>query len=133
VPLHGPIKRVGDNVLIAWNGSREAARAVQSGLPLMAGSNVVTVASVDPDPDEDWLLGGALVDHLARHGLNAHSETITTTTLSPADAILERAAASGVDLIVMGAYGRSRLREIILGGMTRDILAIMTIPVLMAH
>jgi nucleotide-binding universal stress UspA family protein len=133
LPRDQPVRRIGVNVLVAWNASREVARAIHGGLPLMAESNIVTVVSVNPDEDEDWQLGGALIRHLARHGLNATTETITTTALAPADAILERASDGGADLIVMGAYGRSRLREIILGGVTRDILATMTVPVLMAH
>jgi nucleotide-binding universal stress UspA family protein len=74
-----------------------------------------------------------VIAHLARHGLAAKHELHPTEDLDPADAILSRAADLGADMIVMGAYGHSRLREMIVGGTTRDILDHMTVPVLMSH
>jgi nucleotide-binding universal stress UspA family protein len=126
----GPI---GEIVLVAWNGSREATRALHDGLPLMARAAAVTLFSVDPEPDDDWLLGGAVVRHLARHGLEAIDEKVWPQGLVASEAVLSRIVDVHADLLVMGAYGHSRLRETILGGMTRDILQRMKVPVLMAH
>jgi len=137
LPTNWRAGEIAENVLIAWNGSREAARAAHDALPLMAlpvitTARTITVVSVNPDPGDDWELGGALVHHLARHGLDVAPVTITTE-LSASEAVLSRAADTGADLIVMGAYSHSRVRETILGGMTRDILRNMTMPVLMSH
>jgi nucleotide-binding universal stress UspA family protein len=132
VPYVGQFHQVGDNVLIAWNGSRESARAAHDALPLMPWSGAVTVLSVETE-DAAMPLGSDLAGHLQRHGLKVTAERTVSDELSVADAILSRAADFGSDLIVMGAYGHSRLREWILGGATRDILRSMTVPVLMAH
>jgi len=133
IPYSGRLGRTGEYVLIAWNGSREATRAAHDALPLMAISKSVTVFSVNPDDEKDEAPGDDLIRHFARHGVDATSETLRTEELSPAEAVLSRAADVGADLIVMGAYSHSRLRETVLGGMTRDILKHMTVPVLMAH
>jgi nucleotide-binding universal stress UspA family protein len=128
--------RLGENVLVAWNGSREAGRAVQDALPFMSASRAVTVLLVDPDDDlADVGLAQDLVAHLGRHGLNARTHVIRRdlATLAVSDTILTQVAELDADLLVMGAYSHSRLREIILGGVTRDILRDMNVPVLMAH
>jgi nucleotide-binding universal stress UspA family protein len=128
--------RIGENVLIAWNGSREASRAVQDALPFMSASSAVTVLLVDPDDElADVELAQDLVAHLGRHGLNAKTQMIRhdLATLAVSDAILTHVAELDADLLVMGAYSHSRFREIILGGVTRDILRDMNVPVLMAH
>ncbi|CAO3424743.1 universal stress protein [Azospirillum endophyticum] len=132
VPCAGHFERVGATVLIAWNGGRESIRAVHDTLPLMEMAAAVTVLSVDPDPDEDWGTDD-VVQHLVRHGLNAKGETQPLIDLTPSEAVLSRAADLGADVIVMGAYGHSWVREVILGGMTQEILSTMTVPVLMAH
>jgi len=128
--------RLGENVLVAWNGSREAGRAVQDALPFMSASSAVTVLLVDPDDElADVERAQDLVAHLARHGLNARMQVIRhdLATLAVSDTILTQVAELDADLLVMGAYSHSRLREIILGGVTRDILRDMNVPVLMAH
>src|SRR6202011_4077015 len=128
--------RIGENVLIAWNGSREASRAVQDALPFMSASSAVTVLFVDPDDElADVELAQDLVAHLGRHGLNAKTQMIRhdLATLAVSDTILTHVAGLDADLLVMGAYSHSRFREIILGGVTRDILRDMNVPVLMAH
>ena len=127
--------RLGDNVLVAWNGSREAGRAVQEALPLMSASSVVTVLLVDPEEDADIDLAEDLVAHLERHGLHARTQVIRHDlgTIAVSDTILTQVAELDADLLVMGAYSHSRFREIILGGVTRDILRDMNVPVLMAH
>jgi nucleotide-binding universal stress UspA family protein len=132
VPHTGQFERVGEQVVIAWNGSREAVRALHDALPLMDRSRAVAIVSVNPK-EEATEVGDQLVRHLARRGLNAEAETVRNKELAAADAVLRRAASSGSDLIVMGAYGHSRLREMILGGMTQEMLRRMDRPVLMAH
>ena len=92
------------------------------------GNEVAAALSANPDLDEDWDTEEVAL-HLARHGVSATAEIIDNDDLSVADLILSRAAAIDADLIVMGAYGRSRLREMILGGATRNILEGMKVPV----
>jgi nucleotide-binding universal stress UspA family protein len=133
VPYAGRFDRVGETVLIAWNGSRESSRALHDALPLMATPGAVTALTVNASPTESEALTGDVVSHLAHHGLETKVELVETKELGASDVVLSRVADLGADLIVMGAYGHSRLREMILGGMTRDMLRHMTVPVLMAH
>jgi len=132
VPYATACERVGDTVLVAWNGSREATRAVHDARPLLALSGTVVVLSVVSDPVEDWG-GRGLAYDLIRRGLHARAETIEMGKRTISEAVLSRAVELGADLIVMGAFSRSPLREMILGGMTHAILRDMTVPVLMAH
>lgn len=132
VPYAGEFDRVGEQALVGWDASREATRAVHDALPFLAMSKATTLLTVDPDedarePSED------LVRHLARHGVRAAAEARESGDRAVADVLLSWAGALGCDLIVMGAYGHSRLRETILGGVTRDMLRRMTLPVLMTH
>ena len=135
VPYAGHFARCGENVLIAWNGSREAARAAQDALPFLAMSKSVSVLLINPDEDADEELAEEVVLHLARHGLPAKAEVVRKEfeSVDIAETILAKIAELGTDLLVMGAYSHSRLRETLLGGVTRDILRKMTVPVLMAH
>ncbi len=132
VPNAGEFDRIGEHTLVAWDGSHEATRAVHDGLSLLALSKVVTVLSVDPDEDVQTR-GEALARHLARHGLHTAAAARTSADRTVADVLLAEAQALGCDLLVMGGYGHSRLRETALGGVTRDMLRPMTLPVLMAH
>ncbi|MCZ8150357.1 MAG: universal stress protein [Roseomonas sp.] len=134
VPYAGRFTQVGRRALIAWNGRREAARAVHDALPLLAGAEHAVVLAVGPEPTEaEDDPSAEILRHLARHDLSVSAARETATDLDIADILLNRAAESGADLLVMGAYGHSRLREFILGGATRSILRQMTLPVLMAH
>jgi nucleotide-binding universal stress UspA family protein len=133
VPYGRPVNPIGGHVLVAWNGSREAKRAVQDALPVMALCDGITVLLVNPEEDEDIALQAELVTHLARHGLNALAESTTIASGVVHDAIHKRAKELGAELIVMGAYGHSRLRETILGGVTHDMLLETTRPLLMSH
>ena len=135
VPYAGHFEQVGSTVLVAWNDSREATRALHDSLSLMATTSTLTVMTVirNVGEEQDDESRGELVRHLARHGLTARSETSVAQEVDTAGVVLSRAADLTADLLVMGAYGHSRLRETILGGMTRDILEHMTVPVLMAH
>jgi nucleotide-binding universal stress UspA family protein len=102
----------------------------------MSASSAVTVLLVDPDDElADVELAQDLVAHLGRHGLNARTQVIRhdLATLAVSDTILTQVAELDADLLVMGVYSHSRFREIILGGVTRDILRDMNVPILMAH
>jgi nucleotide-binding universal stress UspA family protein len=101
----------------------------------MSASSVVTVLLVDPEEDADIDLAEDLVAHLGRHGLHARTQVIRHDlgTIAVSDTILTQVAELDADLLVMGVYSHSRFREIILGGVTRDILRDMNLPVLMAH
>jgi nucleotide-binding universal stress UspA family protein len=114
VPYAGRFDDVGKNAIIAWNGSRESARAAHDGLPLLGTAKNVLVLSINPEPDQEELRDG-LVRNLIHHGLHASSETDVVKGSSPAEVVLPHVANIGGDLVVMGAYGRSRLRETILG------------------
>jgi nucleotide-binding universal stress UspA family protein len=127
------IGRIGAIGLVAWNGSREAARALGDALPLLAGAAVVTLFSVNPDPDDDWMRDGEFVRHLARHTIEATAETVSPKGITVAEAVLSRITDTGADILVMGAYGHSRFREIVLGSMTRDMLQRAKVPILMSH
>jgi nucleotide-binding universal stress UspA family protein len=118
-------------VLVAWDASREAARALNDALPLLRRAREVTLLSVGPT--EKIPPGADIVKHLSRHGVEAALVEEDDSRLSAADTLLARAGQLGCDLIVMGAYGHSPLRERMLGGTTRDVLKHMTLPVLVAH
>ena len=136
LPYIGPARTFGERVIVAWDASREAARAVNDALPLLRQARQVGVVSVNPRP---WPFGhgeepGADIGlHLARHGVKVEVQRIEAKDVDPANAILSHVADQSADLLVMGAYGHSRLREFVLGGVTRTILAEMTVPVLMSH
>lgn len=133
VPYAGTFTTVGRSALIAWSDKREGARAVGDALPLMKGAAQVVVMTVEPDAAESDA-GADLAAHLARHGLPVTVEhSAASDDVTVADILLGRAADLGSDLLVMGAYGRPRASEVILGGVTRQILQQMTLPVLMAH
>jgi nucleotide-binding universal stress UspA family protein len=123
-----------DRVMIAWDASRSAARAVGDAIPFLhkAGAvEVVIVASERPKSDE--VAGADIGHHLARHGLNVEVKRIVSTDTDVANTLLSHAADISADFMVMGGYGHSRLREFVLGGVTRGILASMTVPALMSH
>ena len=136
VPYAGHYETVGRRVLIGWNATREAARAVNDAMPLLAAAEIVTVLTIDAreGPDAHGELPGADISlHLARHGVKAEIERTVSAGIPAGDVLLSRAADLGADLLVIGAYGHSRVRELLLGGATRSILRSMTLPVLMSH
>jgi nucleotide-binding universal stress UspA family protein len=136
VPYIGVKTPPGRHAIVAWNGSREAARAVNDALPILKGADKVEVMCVNPEHGElegADLPGADLCLHLARHGVNAEAQTLAASDLEVGDLLLSRAADHGADLIVMGAYGHARWREVVLGGVTRQLLEQMTVPVLLSH
>ena len=132
VPYAGRHEGLGSRVLVAWNASREAARAVHDALPLLTRARSVVVLAVDP-PDEDHIPGADIAAHLAHHGVHVEARHTVAPDIEVGDELLNLISDLGADLLVMGAYGRSRWREAVFGGATRHILAHMTVPVLMAH
>ncbi len=138
VPYAGRYRDIGKNVYIAWDGSRPAVRALNDALPILEMAEKVTVLSVNPpgngqDDTMDETPGAGICQHLARHGIKAKADHVISDDVSGADMLLSRAADGGADLIVMGAYGHARWREVVLGGFTQHMLAHMTVPVLMAN
>ena len=134
VPYAGHFLDAGKRVLVAWNASREATRAVTDALPLLARAESVEVVAFDPGAGEHGDVPGAdLALYLARHGVKATAARQSAPDVEIGSQLLSRAADTSVDLIVMGGYGHSRLRELVLGGTTRTLLESMTVPVLMSH
>ena len=113
-----------DRAMVCWDGSRNAARAIADALPLLARAKAVEVVIVTGEPGKERRDRGAdIAHHLARHGLKVEVERLVAGDIDIASTILSRAADLGADLIVMGGYGHSRLREFVLGGATRGILS----------
>lgn len=136
VPSKGRFDQVGRRVLVAWNGSQQAARAVKDGMALLPPANEAEVVTYDrekvlpgpgdlPDPD--------IARYLARHGATVSVAEESSRGEEIGQLILQRARAKSFDVIVMGAYGHSRVRELVLGGATRTVLRSMHVPVLMSR
>ncbi len=127
-----PIKL--DNVMVCWDGSRPAARAIGDAVPLLERAKAIEIVVVTGERDKSGEITGAnMKRHLARHGINVEIKRIAAGSADVQTAILAHAADTAADFIVMGGYGHSRLREFILGGVTRSILKSMPVPVLMSH
>ncbi len=116
--------------LVAWNGSREAARAVHDALPLLAAAEAVDILVVDPSQDG---MGIDIARSLGRHGVKANIRERLSHGADVGDLLLEEVRTSGADLLVMGAYGHSRMREWVLGGATESVLDQDKVPALLAH
>jgi nucleotide-binding universal stress UspA family protein len=126
LPYVGEFRGFGRSILVAWKPTRESARALAAALPLLRRAERVHVASWDGDPREveHWLL---------RHGIDPVFHREAGVGANIGEALLSRAAELGADMLVMGCYGHSRARELVLGGASRTLLTSMTVPVLMAH
>ena len=122
----------GGRIVVAWNASREATRAVHDALPLLQAAEQVIVLSADPEHLGD-LPGADIAQHLARHGVTVEASHTVSDKLDIGDVLLNQVSDLGADMLVMGAYGHSRLRETVLGGATRDVLRHMTVPTLLSH
>jgi len=125
--------QVGNKILIAWKPCAEAARAVHDALPLLKQARSVTILEADPEMQAGRLVGAEIAGHLARHGIHVTATSVNERHSNDGMTILARAAEMGADLIVMGGYGHSRLREVVFGGVTNHILKHHRIPVFMAH
>ena len=135
VPVIGAPAGFGGKAMVAWDSGREAARAVADALPLLQQARSVEVVTVNArrrrthgeEPGAD------IARHLARHGVKVEVAQLESGSLAVGDLLLNRAADNGLDLLVMGAYAHSRLRDFVLGGVTRHMLDHMTLPVFLAH
>lgn len=131
MPYVGAPDNIGKRVMVAWNGTREGTRAVHDALPILQQADDVIVYEVNPK--EGAFSGTDLCDHLKRHGVNAMAKHTIAHDLGVGDVLLSAISDNGIDLLVMGGYGHSRLRELALGGATRHVMHAMTCPVLMSH
>ena len=122
-----------ERVLACWDGSRTAARAIGDAMPFLERAKAVEIVIVAEERKSEEMTGANMSAHLVRHGVAASVKRVAKGDIAIQDALLSYAADSGADFMVMGGYGHSRLREFILGGVTRGILASMTVPVLMSH
>jgi nucleotide-binding universal stress UspA family protein len=123
-----------DRVMVCWDGSRSAARAVGDAMPFLIQAKIAEIVMVAGEPAKsDELPGADIAHHLARHGAKVEVNRIASPDIDIANTILSHAADASADFLVMGGYGHSRMREFILGGVTRGILASMTLPALMSH
>jgi nucleotide-binding universal stress UspA family protein len=136
LPFKGDTKLNLDDVVLGWNGDREAARAAFDALPFLKAAKKVRIVRTDPQKDpalKGSIAGADLAETLARHGVKVEAASIPTAGDDAGHALLRCADDNGCDLIVMGAYGHSRLREYIFGGATQYVLNHLTRPVLMSH
>lgn len=134
-PARMAVESVGDRILVAWNGSAEATRAITSALGMLRRASQVEVVVLNPETEGDLhgpLPGADIALYLARHGVRVGTRSLSGVP-DEGQALLSLAADTGADLLVMGCYGRPRLREVLLGGATRTVLASARLPVWMAH
>lgn len=132
LPHHHSLPHRFDRIVIAWDGSREATRAISDALPILKRAKqirVITIAEVSKDESHKV----DIKTYLTRHGLQIELEQLHSSSVTPAEKLLSRASELKGDLLVMGAYGHHRLTELVLGGTTRAIMKDMTLPVLMSH
>jgi nucleotide-binding universal stress UspA family protein len=122
-----------ERVMVCWDGGRTAARAIADALPLLMRAKAVEVVVVTEPRKSSEVDDTHMAEHLTRHGVPAVVKRITRGDIDVQSAILSHAADFSADFIVMGGYGHSRLREFIWGGVTRNMLGAMTVPVLMSH
>jgi nucleotide-binding universal stress UspA family protein len=123
-----------DRVLICWDGSRPAARAIADAVPFLERAKSVEIVVVTGERDKSGEITGTNMSrHLARHGVTVEIKKVAAGSSGVQSAILAHTTGSGADFLVMGGYGHSRLREFILGGVTRSVLSAMPVPVLMSH
>ena len=125
-----------DHVVCGWDGSRAAARAINDALPLLTKATTVDLLIVlneKTKSDQKEIRGVEMANHLARHDVKVQVETVPAADIDVTNAILSYVADNSGTLIVMGGYGHAKLREMVLGGVTRNILKSMTVPVFMSH
>ncbi len=136
VPEKNNANTVGKHVLIAWDGGREASRAAYDAIPILKDAESVRIVAVNPTPRNghgNFAEGDELALGLARHGVKAEVTTTHTNERTAAQELLERVTGHGSDLLVMGCYGHSRVRELFFGGVTSAVMSKMPVPVLMSH
>ncbi len=126
------ISGLGENILVAWNGGTETARAISMSMPFLTQAKSVLVLTVEgatvPGPS-----GDSVAQHLRRNGIDANSKTVGLGGLVAGEVIVNEARGFGADMIVKGAYTNSRLRQLVFGGATRYLLGKASLPLLLAH
>lgn len=136
IPYAGSFDAFGEHAVVAWSATRESTRAVTDALPLLQRAKKVTIIVGDAKPGSGGhgaMPGADIAVYLARHGVKVEVSQERTAGIDVGSLLLSRIADLGADLLVMGGYGHSRMREMVLGGVTRTILREMTVPVLMSH
>jgi nucleotide-binding universal stress UspA family protein len=135
VPNRKPTKVMADRILVAWNGTRESARALAEALPYLHKAQQTTVVVVDDEPptEAQAMLGKDAVNHLKHHGIKAALHYARLRNHDVGATLIAEARRLKADLIVMGGYGHSRLREWLLGGATYELLHKAPVPLLIAH
>lgn len=136
IPACGAGDAIGRNVVVAWNTRREAVRAISDAMPLLETAERVTVVTINAasnDPENAGIPAADIGLHLARHGIETTAKSLFGAPAAIGELLLDAAREESADLLVMGAYGHSRVRELILGGATAHVLANTTIPTLLAH
>jgi nucleotide-binding universal stress UspA family protein len=136
VPPDWKGERIGSRAVVAWNGKREAARALADAAPLLDAADEIYLVTIDAKPGSEGVgpaPGADIAAHLARRGLKVEVRNLDGLGREEADALIAEARAVEADLIVMGGYGRARLSEWVFGGMTREMAANSPLPVLMSH
>ena len=122
-----------ERVMVCWDGSRNAARAIADAMPFLTRAKAVELVIVTEPRKIGETTGTHMAEHLVRHGVPVNVKSISRGDIDVQSALLSHAADNGTDFIVMGGYGHSRLREFIWGGVTRNMLSAMTVPCLMSH
>lgn len=136
IPPHTALPAIGNQVVVAWNATKEAARAIHDALPILARAKAVTVVSVNPETSDEAhgeIPGADIAAHLSRHGVNTEAQSLRIDHQETGSGLLEWASEQRADLLVMGAYGHTRWRELVLGGVTAHVLRNTGIPVFMSH
>jgi nucleotide-binding universal stress UspA family protein len=134
-PERKGVPSVAQNIMVGWDAGREATRAVNDALPLLEQAKSVDVVSVNPKKvgkhgDEP---GADIGLHLSRHQVKVNVQHLESRDIDPGDTLLSRVSDKGCDLLVIGGYAHSRLRDLVVGGVTETMLEHMTVPVLMSH
>ena len=136
IPAGGVSGAIGENIVVAWNAKREAVRAISDAMPLLESANLVSVVTINAKADDPENAGIPAADiglHLARHGIETQTKSLYGAPAAIGELLLATARDESADLLVMGAYGHARFREILLGGVTAHVLAHADIPALLAH
>lgn len=132
VPHDGTVAEIGRRILVAWNGKREATRALHDAMPLLRSAETVHLLTVGPERRGRTQMV-EITEHLLRHGLRLETAVIDPAGQKVGAALMAEAQARHADLVVMGAFGHSRLREMVFGGVTETILSGMSLPVLLSN
>ena len=134
IPYAGNFATIGKRILFGWNASREATRAVTDAMPFLQQAEVVQVIVINPEAGKHGAIPGSdIALFLARHGVRVEVHQDNANESDVGDEMLSRATDFGADLIVMGGYGHTRFRELLMGGATRTLIDTMTVPVLLSH